>query len=124
MSEKDWDAHVAMATKRFGKLPPDHDRSEKDLDAFFYENRRQKEIDVSFGTNEAVTYSSLEDYMCSFHITELNAEQYQTLQELFGEHTDGYSYEYDGKTISIPPRDTIQNGMVCMLDDNEDEDES
>ncbi len=126
LSESEWETHKKLAAKRFDKVAQVAKNTKPDpiTGMIPYSIRKSLEVRVYFGTNEDIVYNDLEDYLNSFTITELTSAQYETLKSLFGIHHNGYSYEYNNKTIVIQPRDTITNGMVCLLsDEDEDEDE-
>lgn len=90
LSQSAWEEHKELASKVF---------------------KQNGEVEVGFGTNESISYHSLEDYLGSFKVSELTQDQYQVLWYLFGNRAD-----------------KIENGMVCLIDegyldeDEEDED--
>jgi|SRR6185369_5874980 len=105
LSQQDWEKHQELAKKVF--------------------KQKGGEVEVGFGTNEAVSYYSLEDYLSSFDVTEITQEQYQVLWDLFGVHTKEYSYGRGKDKVTIPESFKIESGMLCMIDEDyleEDED--
>lgn len=123
LSQSQWDEHKAKAAQRFEKVAKAA-KVDPNVSEDSWLNRRAREVSVGFGTNEEVTYYSIDDYLGSFVVKELTQEQYQVLKDLFGVHYDSYSYEWDGKTITIPAQDKIENGMLCLINfEDEEEDE-
>jgi hypothetical protein len=76
-----------------------------------------------FGTNESCEYSDYDDYMRAFSVTPLTVVEYRVLKKLFNEHVEGYTYEFEGVTHTIPTRDTIRNGTLAMIQSEENEEE-
>lgn len=58
-----------------------------------------------FGTNEALQWESVQDYLSSLEITEISQEEYNTIDKLFGEYgtiffpLDNDEYEEDDDDI-------------------------
>lgn len=102
LSASAWEKHKELAAKVFQK---------------------QSDVEVGFGTNESINYYSLEDYLGSFKVTEITQEQYQVLWDLFGVHTDSYSYGRGKDKVTVPASDKIENGMICLLDEDDLENE-
>ncbi len=127
LSEPEWLKHRELAARIFKQKleAPKADPSGSDDS---WSNRRAREVSVGSGTNEEITYYSLDDYLGSFKVKELTQEQYKVLWDLFGVHTDSYSYGTGKNKVTVPARDKIENGMLCLLDedhldeDSEDED--
>lgn len=121
-----WEAHKEAVAKFFDKkksLPKPRELPADYKDPSYYEIRQEQreyeesqQVEVYFGTNESVYYSSLEDYLRCFTVSELSQEEYDTLKKLFGKDW----------------RDRISHGMFLTLeeslendseeDDEEDED--
>jgi hypothetical protein len=126
LSESDWEKHKDLAARVFG--PKEEAAKKKAEEAkkkkeYYYD--RGVEVEVGFGTNEEVTYHSLEDYLSSFKIKELTPEQYKVLDELFGVHTKEYSYGRGKNKVTVPAAHKIENGMPCLItEDHLDEDEA
>lgn len=106
-----WEAHKEAVTKFFDKkksLPKPRELPADYKDPSYYEIRQEQreyeekqQVEVYFGTNESVYYSSLEDYLRCFNVTELSQVEYETLKGLFGTHG----------------RDRISNGMFLTMED-------
>lgn len=85
-----WDAHLAMAEEHF---------------------KKNGEVEVYFGTNEALSWHDFDDYKTSFKVTELTAEQFDVLKTLFT--IKGYTWKYQGKKNVVPDR--IKFGIIPMI---------
>lgn len=97
LSQSDWEKHKELAKKVF---------------------KQKGDVDVGFGTNEAVNYYSLEGYLDSFKVKEITQEQYQVLWDLFGVHTKEYSYGRGKDKVTVPESFKIESGMLCMIDED------
>lgn len=126
LSESEWAKHKELAARVFGPKEAAEKaaaKAAKDSGTYYYS--RGAEVEVGFGTNEAVTYGSLEDYLSSFEVRELTPEQYKVLDDLFGVTTKSYSYGSGKNKVTVPEKHTIENGMLCLisednLEDNDD----
>lgn len=129
LTESEWEKHKELAAKVFGPAEEAAKKAAeeaKKTKTYYY--NRGAEVEVGFGTNESITYGSLDDYLSSFKVKEITQEQYQVLWDLFGVHTKEYSYGRGKDKVTVPESFKIENGMVCMLsedhleenEDNED----
>lgn len=116
--ESQWESHKAAVGKFFDQrtakrgpkpvLPPHTDPNYYKVYDQVRKWERGEEVERYFGTNESVMYSSLEDYLRCFKVTEISEEEHQVLKKLFGETW----------------RKDIRFGMFLTLEDNlEDEGE-
>lgn len=55
-------------------------------------HKRDKCVEISFGTNEWVEYYKFEDYMKTIKVTEINEDEYNVLAKLFGKYGNRISY--------------------------------
>lgn len=95
LTASEWEAHKEVARKHF----------EKNGNAEIY-----------FGTNEFLEFSSHEEYVKEFKVTELTSVQYDVLKTLFT--VKGYSWEHPkGKTNTVP--DKIKFGIIPMIKDED-----
>lgn len=120
--ESKWEEHKTAVTAWFDnrakKRGPKPELPAAYTDPKYYEAydkfrkwERDGEVECYFGTNEAVNYSSLEDYLRCFKTTEITEEELQVLTKFFGE----------------PWRKNIEFSMFLtmegILEDSEEEDE-
>jgi len=110
-----WEAHKTAVTTWFDNrskkrgekpvLPPHNDPKYYEVYDQLRKYERGQEVERYFGTNEAVNYSSVEDYLGCFKIMEITVGEHEALKRLFGEVW----------------REDIQFGMFLALEDLEDE---
>lgn len=99
MTKPEWEEYKNKVATVFDKAPSGKD----------YSGALVKQVEVGFGTNEDVCYSSVEDYFRSFKEVEISLKEYNFLKQ----HFKGWKY--------------ISNGVMALIDDfddYEDEDES
>ena len=82
--------------------------------------KKNGEAEVYFGTNEALSWYSFEDYKNSFKVTGLSEEQHGVLLNLFS--VKGYSWEHPKGKINVVP-DKIKFGTIPMLDEEDKDDD-
>ena len=97
MNADQWEAHKAMAKARF---------EEKDY------------IELGFGTNESLEFSSYEDYLDAFAVLELTLEEYEVFRKFFLE--TGYTWEYPKGKTNIR-FDKIEFGTIPMIREDDEE---
>jgi hypothetical protein len=74
-------------------------------------------VELYFGTNEFLDYSSYDEYVKEFEVTELTQAQLDVLKSLFT--IKGYSWEHPkGKTNVVPDR--IKFGIIPMIKADDD----
>ena len=115
--ESKWEEHKEAVSKFFdsrakkrGEKPTLPDRSDPKYWEVYDQMRkweRGEEVERYFGTNESVSYSSLEDYLRCFKVPEITEEEHQTLKRLFGG-----SWRHDD----------IRFGMFLSLEDHLEDD--
>lgn len=88
MTKEEWETHKAAIQKRFDALPP------KDPSKYYGE-----ELEAYFGTNESLSWGSMDAYLHDFKVTEISDEEHAVLKKFFGER--------------------IRNGTVVMLDEGD-----
>jgi hypothetical protein len=91
LSASEWEAHKKLAQDYF---------------------EEKGSAEVYFGTNEFLEYSSYNEYIKEFKITELNKKQFDVLKELFT--IKGYSWEHPKGKMNVVP-DRIHFGIIPMI---------
>lgn len=117
-----WEAHKEAVAKFFDKkksLPKPRELPADYKDPSYYEIRQEQrayeesqQVEVYFGTNESVYYTSLEDYLRSFKTSEITPEEHETFKKFFKSNWRG----------------SLSHGMFLTLedkleDDSEDEED-
>lgn len=98
MSKEQWEKHLSDVETFFKKLfaaplpEPEKEYSSK--------NREARQVEVYFGTNEAMLYESFDDYKGCFTVKEITNSDHDVLKRLFKEHRD----------------ERLQVGTVVMID--------
>jgi len=95
MSASEWEAHQQLAKKHF---------------------EENGNAEIYFGTNEFLEYSSYDEYVGEFKVTELTPEQFDVLKTLFT--VKGYSWEYPKGKMNVRP-DKIKFGIIPMIKDED-----
>lgn len=73
-------------------------------------------VELYFGTNEFLEYSSYEEYVGEFEVTELTSDQFEVLKNLFT--IKGYSWEHPKGKMNVVP-DKIKFGIIPMVKDED-----
>lgn len=88
MSEEDWEKHVRAATNAFDNQPEASKRNK-----LF--GASKEPVELYFGTNEALEFNDLKEYLGAFVVTKLSSTEHKTLEKLFP---------------------SGENGMIVMID--------
>lgn len=91
MTDSEWEDHKQLAQKLF---------------------EEKGSVELYFGTNEFLDYSSYDEYVGAFEVTELSTEQLDVLKSLFT--IKGYSWEHPKGTTNVRP-DKIKFGIIPMI---------
>lgn len=79
-----WDAHVDDVTKYWKMAEDSKKRPQQEGESDWrYRDSQRVEVEVGFGTNESMLWTSAEDYLRAYTVTEITEEEAAVVRKLF-----------------------------------------
>lgn len=83
---------IACTDKQYEKMYQDSLDAFKEREESYEDKSSAFPIEIYFGTNEAITFESQEDYFNSFQVESISDEELKVLQKIFGGSLDNPVY--------------------------------
>lgn len=100
-----WDSHVADVTNYWNKATEAKKRPQMEGESdWHYRDAQRVEVESYFGTNEAMLWTSPEDYLRAFTVQELTEEEAAVVSKLFLGGSESGTF---GDWVSIDEPDYI-----------------